>query len=94
MRQAMEMFNIICGVCYVIGLLVSIFTAGTVVKISKSFHCGNVTDQSNVTNKIKGSTISGPYNGGSSIHVNEKGNGGTFGAPAQQEAKRYEGNSG
>ncbi len=68
----MELFNVICGVCSIIGLLVSLFTAGTVVKISKNYECGNVTDQSKVTNHLKGSTISGPYIGGSSIHVNDE----------------------
>lgn len=46
----MEVFNIICGVCSILGLLVSLFTAGTVVKISKSYE--------NVSNTVKRSTIS------------------------------------
>lgn len=51
----MELFNIICGVCSIIGLLVSLFTAGTVVKISNNI--------GNVKNMIKGSTII-DYTGG------------------------------
>lgn len=67
----MEVFNIISGACSVIGLLVSLFTAGTVVKISKNYHCGNQTDQSKVTNKMKRSTIDS-YIGGNSVHVNDE----------------------
>ena len=58
----MDLFNIICGVCSIIVLLVSLFTAGTVVRISN--HIGNVK------NVIKGSTIT-DYTGGS-IQVNGK----------------------
>ena len=48
----MDMFNIICGVCSVLGLLVSIFTANRVVKISKT------------TVKISGTTNNGVILGG------------------------------
>ena len=58
----MDLFNIICGVCSIIGLLVSLFTAGTVVRISNQI--------GNVKNVIKGSTIT-DYTGGS-IQVNGK----------------------
>ena len=58
----MDLFNIICVVCSIIGLLASRFTAGTVVRISN--HIGNVK------NVIKGSTIT-DYTGGS-IQVNGK----------------------
>ncbi len=37
----MSLFNIVCGVCSVIGLFVSIFTARTVVKISRIFDYSN-----------------------------------------------------
>lgn len=48
----MDLFNIICGVCSVIGLLVSIFTASKVMKISQ-----------NIKNKLKDVDISGSYAG-------------------------------
>lgn len=47
----MDMFNIICGVCSIAGLLVSLFTAGKVVKISQTVNSGNVDDHSKVVNK-------------------------------------------
>lgn len=53
----MNMFNIICGVCSVLGLLVSLFTASQVVKISKK-----------VINKNSGSTFYGAYTGGDNIN--------------------------
>ena len=59
----MNMFNIICGVCSVLGLLVSLFTASKVVKISQIINCGNQDDHSVTKNSIKGSTISGGYVG-------------------------------
>ena len=48
----MDMFNIICGVCSIAGLLVSIFTAGKVVKISQTVNSGNVDDRSKTVNKV------------------------------------------
>lgn len=59
----MDLFNIICGVCSIAGLLVSIFTAGKVVKISQTVNNGNVDDHSNVVNKGKGNTYNGPSAG-------------------------------
>ncbi len=56
----MELFNIICGVCSIIGLLVSLFTAGTVVKTSH-----------NVKNVIKRCKIK-EYVGGDNTQVNNK----------------------
>lgn len=47
----MDLFNIICGICSIAGLLVSLFTASKVVKIS---------------NKNKNSTFHGTYIGGNS----------------------------
>lgn len=68
----MELFNIICGVCSIIGLLVSLFTAGTVVKMSNNI--GNMTvrdsgntmtkDSGNVTNRLNNSPVSGDFHGG------------------------------
>lgn len=49
----MEVFNIISGICSIAGLMVSVFTAGKVIKVS---------------NKIKGTTINGPYVGRDSIN--------------------------
>lgn len=53
----MELFNIICGVCSIAGLLVSLFTASKVVKFS-----------SEVTNKNKKSEFHGNYVGRDSIN--------------------------
>lgn len=55
------MFNVVCGVCSIAGLLVSLFTASRVVKIS-----------SEVANKNKKSEFHGGYVGRDSI--NEAGN--------------------
>lgn len=57
----MDLFNIICGVCSIVGLLVSIFTAGKVIKISKIVNLGN--GHSNVVNIGKGNTYNGPSAG-------------------------------
>ncbi len=59
----MDLFNIICGVCSITGLLVSIFTAGKVVKIAQTVNSGNVADHSNVVNKGKGNSYNGPSAG-------------------------------
>lgn len=55
--RIMELFNIICGVCSIAGLLVSLFMAGKVVKIS-----------SGVVNKNKKSKFRGDYVGRDSIN--------------------------
>ena len=49
--RKMDLFNIICGVCSIAGLLVSVFTAGNVVKIAQTVNSGNVDDHSKVVNK-------------------------------------------
>lgn len=59
----MDIFNIVCGVCSVIGLLVSLFTADKVIKISKNLNVGNRDDHSKVVNKGKGNTYYGSYAG-------------------------------
>ncbi len=64
----MDLFNIICGVCSIAGLLVSIFTAGKVVKISQTVNSGNVDDHSTVINENKKSTFHGSYAGRDSIN--------------------------
>lgn len=53
----MDIFNVICGVCSIAGLLVSVFTASKVVKISKTFNCDNKDDRSKVVNKGRGAHI-------------------------------------
>ncbi len=53
----MDMFNVVCGVCSIAGLMVSLFTAGKVVKIS-----------SEVANKNKKSEFHGDYVGRDSIN--------------------------
>lgn len=64
----MDMFNIICGVCSVAGLLVSIFTAGKVIKITQTLNCGNKDDNSNVVNIGKKSIYHGSYVGRDNIN--------------------------
>ena len=59
----MDLFNIICGVCSIAGLLVSVFTASKVVKINQTIHSGNYDDHSNVVNEEKNNTHIGPYAG-------------------------------
>lgn len=56
----MELFNIICGVCSIAGLLVSVFTASKVVKITQTI---NRDDHSKVVSKGKGNTYNGPAAG-------------------------------
>lgn len=64
----MDLFNIICGVCSIAGLLVSIFTAGKVVKITRTINSGNVDDHSKVVNKGSRNTYSGSYVGRDSVN--------------------------
>lgn len=64
----MDMFNIICGVCSIAGLLVSIFTAGKVVRIVQTINSGNMDDHSKTVNKVSKSTIHGSYVGRDSIN--------------------------
>lgn len=64
----MDLFNIICGVCSIAGLLVSIFTAGKVVKISQTVNSGNVDDHSENVNKVSKSEIHGSFVGRDSIN--------------------------
>lgn len=64
----MEIFNIVCGVCSIVGLLVSLFTAGKVIKISKTYDCDNKNDHSKVINSGKRNTYNGSYAGRDSIN--------------------------
>lgn len=59
----MDIFNAICGVCSIVGLAVSLFTAGKVMKISQNLNVGNRDDHSKVVNKGKGNTYHGAYVG-------------------------------
>lgn len=68
----MELFNIICGVCSIVGLMVSIFTANKVIKIAKTVNCGNHNDFSKVINRGKGNVYEASYAGRDSM--NETGN--------------------
>ena len=61
--EKMDLFNIICGVCSIAGLLVSVFTAGNVVKIAQTVNSGNVDDHSKVVNKGSRNTYNGPSAG-------------------------------
>lgn len=62
-EKKMNLFEIICGVCSIAGLLVSIFTASKVVKIVQTFNCGNKDDHSKVIDKSRGNTYHGPHAG-------------------------------
>lgn len=64
----MDWFNIICGVCSIAGLLVSLFTASKVVKISKTYNYSNKDGCSKVVNKGDGNTYNGSYAGRDSIN--------------------------
>ncbi len=57
------MFNIICGVCSIAGLLVSLFTAGKVTKITQTIHNSNVEDHSKIINKSKGNIYNDSFVG-------------------------------
>lgn len=59
----MEIFNIISGACSIIGLLVSLFTASKVVKISY-----NQKNISKVDNRNRGCEFNGSYAGRDSIN--------------------------
>lgn len=63
----MEAFNIISGVCSIVGLAVSLFTASKVVKMIQSINYGNKDDHSKVINKGKGNTYHGSYTGRDNI---------------------------
>lgn len=64
----MELFNIICGVCSIAGLLVSVFTASKVVKINQTLYYGNQDAHSKVVNKGKKNTYNGSYAGRDSVN--------------------------
>lgn len=64
----MDIFNVVCGGCSVVGLLVSVFTASKVVKISKNFNCDNQDDHSKVINKNSKGTFHGSYVGRDSVN--------------------------
>ncbi len=69
----MDVFNIICGICSVAGLFVSIFTASKVIKVTQTLNSGNQDDHSKVVNGNKRSTFHGSYVGRD--NVNGTGNG-------------------
>lgn len=64
----MEVFNIICGVCSIVGVLVSVFMASKVIKISQTLNCGNNDDRSKNSAKVSKSTIHGDFVGRDSIN--------------------------
>lgn len=64
----MNLFNIICGVCSIVGLLVSLFTADKVMKITQNLNIGNKDDHSKVINKNSRSTFHGSYVGRDSVN--------------------------
>lgn len=64
----MDLLNVICGVCSIAGLLVSIFTASKVVKIVQNINSGNLNGDSNHINNITDTTIQGSFVGRNSIN--------------------------
>ena len=64
----MNIFNIVCGLCSVLGLFVSIFTASKVIKISHTLNLCNKDDHSRVINENKINTFNGPYVGRNNIN--------------------------
>ena len=64
----MELFNVISGICSIVGVLVSLFTAIKVVKIVQTVNSGNMNDHSKVINKGSGNTYNGDYVGRDSIN--------------------------
>lgn len=55
----MELFNIICGICSIAGLAVSVFTASKVIKISNV----NKSQISKTENTVENTSIGGDYVG-------------------------------
>lgn len=64
----MDLFNIISGVCSIVGLGVSIFTAVKVIKITQILNCDNSYDHSKVVNKNKQSKFYGSYVGRDNVN--------------------------
>lgn len=60
----MDLFNIISGVCSIVGLAVSLFTAGKVIKITQTINFGNNSKKSSVNTKINKSDVYGDVVGG------------------------------
>lgn len=69
----MNIFNVVSGVCSIVGLAVSLFTAGKVIKITQSINSGNKDINSKVINKGKGNTYNGSYVGRDSINERRSG---------------------
>ena len=67
-RGTAGVYFVICGGCSIAGLLVSIFTAGRVVKIAHTINSGNTDDHSANRNKVSKSTIYGSYVGRDSVN--------------------------
>ncbi len=67
----MDLFNIISGVCSIIGLAVSLFTAGKVIKISQNINIGNNSKKSTKStiktvmrkSEVHGDVVGGDKNG-------------------------------
>lgn len=64
----MELFNIICGVCSVVSLMVSLFTASKVIKISKTYH---VNTDIHPNERTSGSNYNGDAKNNESTTTNE-----------------------
>lgn len=60
----MGLFNIISGVCSIVGLLVSLFTASKVIKISHNLNIGNNSKKSTIKTVMRKSEVHGDVVGG------------------------------
>ena len=58
------MFNIISGVCSIVGLLVSLFTASKVIKISHNLNIRNNSKKSTIKTVMRKSEVHGDVVGG------------------------------
>lgn len=63
-EKKMEVFNIICGVCSIAGLLVSVFTATKIIKISNNLNYGNSSNKTTIKTKVGKSKVEGAVVGG------------------------------
>lgn len=59
----MEAFNLISGACSIISFLIAIFTACTVIRISKTLNCSSWNNHTTSEISIKGSEVSGSVSG-------------------------------
>lgn len=57
----MEIFNILSGICSIVGLVLSIFATIKVIKLDKSINLKHIVNNKNITNE--GNYVGGNLNG-------------------------------